>query len=125
LENDLLRTLKFVYANLGFVNNLYGDLNKTLTIFTNPDFNVLNAVNDIIFDKAISDKDRKVLIDLAKNVLQDNKKLSNAIIDCGVKGPQFGAVLNELKNWYYGAYLYNHKKPTQTEIEEKVEELMR
>ena len=125
LENDLLRTLKFVYANLGFVNNLYGDLNKTLTIFTNPDFNVLNAVNDIIFDKAISDKDRKVLLDLAKNVLQDNKKLSNAIIDCGVKGPQFGAVLNELKNWYYGAFLYNHKKPTQTEIEEKVEELMR
>lgn len=34
-------------------------------------------------------------------------------------------LLNELKNWYYGAYLYNHIKPSQEEIEDKVEELMR
>jgi hypothetical protein len=51
--------------------------------------------------------------------------LSNAIIDSGVHGSQFGAILNELKNWYYGAYLYNHSKPSQEEIEDKVEELMR
>ena len=71
------------------------------------------------FDKRMRDKHRN------HNYYDYNTKLSNAIIDCGVKGPQFGAVLNELKNWYYGAFLYNHKKPTQEEIEDKVEELMR
>lgn len=35
------------------------------------------------------------------------------------------SLLYELKNWYYGAYLYNHNKPSQEEIEDKVEELMR
>ena len=85
----------------------------------------MNEVNYVINDEAISNKERKVLTDLAENVLPDNKKLSNAIIDSGVHGSQFGAILNELKNWYYGAYLYNHSKPRQEEIEDKVEELMR
>lgn len=125
LENDLMKTLRYVYGALGFTNNLYGDLNKTLTIFTNKDFEILNEVNYVINDEAISNKERKVLTDLAENVLPDNKKLSNAIIDSGVHGSQFGAILNELKNWYYGAYLYNHSKPSQEEIEDKVEELMR
>ena len=125
LENDLMKTLRFVYGALGFTNNLYGDLNKTLTIFTNKDFEILNEINYVINDETISNKERKVLTDLEENVLPDNKKLSNAIIDSGIHGSQFGAILNELKNWYYGAYLFTHSKPSQEEIEDKVEELMR
>lgn len=125
MENDLLKTLQYVYTNLNFVNNLYGDLNKTLNIYTHKDFEILNAVNYIISGEAINKKERKVLDDLVNNVLPDSKILSNAIIDCGVKGQQFGVMLNKLKNWYYGAYLYQHKKPTQEDIEDFVENEMR
>ena len=125
MENDLLKTLQYVYTNLNFVNNLYGDLNKTLNIYTHKDFEILNAVNYIISGEAINKKERKVLDDLVNNVLPDSKILSNAIIDCGVKGQQFGVMLNKLKNWYYGAYLYQHKKPSQEDIEDFVENEMR
>ena len=76
-------------------------------------------------DLSLLNEEVQIGTDLAENVLTDNKKLSAAIIDSGVHGSQFGAILNELKNWYYGAYLYNHIKPSQVEIENKVEELMR
>ena len=100
-------------------------MNKTLTIYTHKDFEILNAVNYIISGEAIKKKERNVLDELVKNVLPDNKLLSNAIIDCGVKGQQFGIVLNKLKNWYYSAYMYQHEKPSQEEIEEFVEKEMR
>ena len=125
LENDLLKSLQFIYSNLNFSNNLYGDLNKTLTIFTNKDFEILNEVSLVINGDSISNKERQVLSDMAKNVLPDNKKLSNALIEYGVQGQQFGKILGELRNWYYGSYLYKHTKPSQEEIEEYIDKLVR
>lgn len=125
LENDLLKSLQFIYSNLNFSNNLYGDLNKTLTIFTNKDFEILNEVSLVINGDSISKKERQVLSDLAKNLLPDNKKLSNALIGYGVQGQQFGKMLGELRNWYYGSYLFTHTKPSQEEIEEYIDKLVR
>ena len=116
LENDLIRSLNWVYNNLETYKNFGDNLVDTVKMITNSDFDLMDELANIILGKGIDDEELENMQNLAQKVLPKAKDLSQAIMDAGIKGQMFGKILKQLSEWYYDKTMRGHQ-PNKTEIE--------
>lgn len=101
LENDLIKSLNWVYNNLDTYKNFGDSLVDTVKMITNSDFDLLDELANIILGKGIDDEELENMQNLAQKVLPKSKDLSQSIMDAGIKGQMFGKILKQLSEWYY------------------------
>lgn len=117
LENDLIRSLNWCYNSIETYSNFGDDLAETVKMITNKDWALLDYLYIIFFGEVLSEEEIDNMFNLAKTVLPHSKELSAAIIDSGIKGPDFGVALKKLTNWYY-EQTSKGKQPTSNQIED-------
>ena len=122
LENDLIKSLAWCYNSMNIYDNFGDSLVDSVKLVTNKDFDLLDELMNIIEDNGLDEKDVVIMKRLAKTVQPHSKDLSNAIIDVGIKGQDFGRALRKLSEWYYRETL-NGNMPSIDDIEEFAEKL--
>lgn len=122
LENDLIKSLAWCYNSMNIYDNFGDSLVDSVKLVTNKDFDLLDELMNIIEDNGLNEKDVIIMKRLAKTVQPHSKDLSNAIIDVGIKGQDFGRALRKLSEWYYRETL-NGNMPSIDDIEDFVEKL--
>lgn len=122
-DNDLYKTLKFVYDNINVFTDIETakDLDKQLQVYTHKDFNTLNNMMILLQKNYLHETERKEFDILVKNVWCDNKMLSEVLLEYGnVNGKDFGSVLKMLRNTYYLYYRHYNEKISKEQIIETV-----
>lgn len=122
LENDLIKSLAWCYNSMNIYDNFGDSLVDSVKLVTNKDFDLLDELMNIIEDNGLDEQEVAKMKKLARAVQPHSKDLSNAIIDVGIKGQDFGRALRKLSEWYYRQTL-SGIIPTTEDIEEYASKL--